>query len=117
MNAQQIQQQLENFHYWDARVLRLDSEYFGDEVTLVFEDSGGDVNIKFSGCSKVFFATSVEDREKPLRELALSQIPYFIQDIDISDCVLEGKNLLNCKVSLPPLNIEINCNSVSLVKG
>lgn len=35
MKAKQIQEQLEKLHYWDARVLSLDSQYFGDEVTII----------------------------------------------------------------------------------
>lgn len=62
MNAQQIQNEFGSLHYWDARVLRLDSSYFGDELTLVFEDSDCNKKIQFTGCSKILFSTSVNDR-------------------------------------------------------
>lgn len=114
LKAQKIQEQLECLHYWDARLLRLDSAYFGDEVTLVFEDSDENVKILFTGCSKVIFSASVEDREKPLREMKLSQIPYFIQDIEISDFVKDEKELFDCKVIAPPLIFEVICSSIAV---
>jgi hypothetical protein len=114
LKAQQIQVQLENLHYWDARVLKLEPTNFLDDVTLVFEDSEGNVEILFSGCSKVLFTTSVEDREKPLREMKLSQIPYFIQYIEISDFSQDDRELLNCKVIAPPINVEVLCNSITV---
>jgi hypothetical protein len=98
-------------------VLRLDSQYFGDEVTLVFEDSDGDVSIVFSGCTKVYLSTSLDDRDKPLRDMLPSQIPYFMQDIDISESVQEGKKRFNCRLALPPLDLEICCNLISVTRG
>ncbi|MUT65613.1 hypothetical protein [Paenibacillus sp. NEAU-GSW1] len=116
MKAQQIQEKLESLHYWDARVLKLDTTNFVDDVILVFEDSDGNVEILFSGCSRVLFSTSVEDREKPLKEMQLSQIPYFIQDIEISDFVQDGRGLLNCKVIAPPITVEVLCKSITVSK-
>lgn len=114
--AEKIQKLIEEYHYWDARLLKISCEYFGDELTIVFEDSNGDVRILFSGCSKICLNSRIEDREIPLRELQLSQIPYFLQDIDITECKIENKILLNCKIMAPPLDIEIVCKVISVNK-
>ncbi|GGG13754.1 hypothetical protein [Paenibacillus aceti] len=116
MKSEKILSEIESLHYWDARVLKFDSSFFGDEITLVFEDTEFNVKLSFKGCSKFSFVTSVDDRTKPLRGLARSQIPYFLQDIEITDVLIEGHSLMNCKILMPPLNTEILCNSISIEK-
>ncbi|WP_410769151.1 hypothetical protein [Fontibacillus sp. BL9] len=100
----------------DARVIKFDSSFFGDEITLVFEDTEFNVKLSFMGCSNFPFVTSAEDRIKPLRDLARPQIPYFLQDIEVTDVQSEGHSLLNCKILMPPLNAEILCNSIIIEK-
>ncbi|ARV44669.1 hypothetical protein P8868_11040 [Bacillus inaquosorum] len=116
MNAEQIQRDLESLHYWDARVLQLESYYFGDEITMIFEDTDSNVKLFFTGCSKFSFITTADDRIKPLKDLAKSQIPYFLQDIEISTIRSEGEELLKCEILMPPLNVEIVCNNISINK-
>ncbi|MBO2946011.1 hypothetical protein JJQ72_18695 [Paenibacillus sp. F411] len=116
MKAEKILSQIESMHYWDARVLRFDSSYFGDEITLVFEDTEFNVKLSFIGCSSFSFVTNVDDRIKPLRELTRPQIPYFLQDIEVTDVQRDGHSLLNCKILIPPLNSEILCTSISIKK-
>ncbi|MFH0345200.1 hypothetical protein ACHADS_01310 [Bacillus vallismortis] len=116
MKAEQIQRDLESLHYWDARVLQLESYFFGDEITMIFEDTDSNVKLSFTGCSKFSFVTAPDDRIKPLKHLAKSQIPYFLQDIEISPFQSEGQELLKCEILMPPLNVEIVCNSISINK-
>lgn len=116
MKAEKILNEIEAMHYWDARVLKFDSSFLGDEITLVFEDTEFNVKLSFMGCSNFSFVTSPDDRTKPLRELARPQIPYFLQDIEVVDVQSEGRSLLNCKILMPPLNAEILCNSISIEK-
>lgn len=108
MKAKQIQSEIEAIHYWDARVLQMDTNFFGDEITIMFEDTDYHVKLLFTGCSKFLFITSVEDRLKPLKELTKPQIPYFIQNIEINEVEFEDKeNLLKCNILMPPLNVEV----------
>ena len=117
MKAKQIQEKLEKSHYWDARVLSLDAQYFGDEVTIVFEDSDGNIKLSFTGCSKITVTTNPEDRISPIRKLTIPQIPYFIQDIEVEDILVNNHNLLSCKILMPPMNIEVNCNLINIAKA
>lgn len=116
VKAEKILSEIEAMHYWDARVLKFDSSFFGDEITLVFEDTEFNVKLSFIGCSSFSFVTSADDRIKPLRELTRPQIPYFLQDIEVTDVQSEGHSLLSCKILMPPLNAEILCTSISIEK-
>ncbi|WP_044640135.1 hypothetical protein [Risungbinella massiliensis] len=114
MKAQQIQREIEDMHYWDARVLQLDSNFFGDEITIVFEDTDYNVKLSFTGCSKFSFVTSADDRMKPLKELTKAQIPYFIQDVEVSEIQIDGQDLLKCKILMSPLHVEVVCNTIAV---
>lgn len=116
MKARKVQYEIEAMHYWDARVLQLDTSFFGDEITIVFEDTDYNVKLFFSGCSKFSFVTSVDDRIKPLKDLTRPQIPYFIQDVEVSEVKTDGKELLKCKILMPPLSLEVVCNSIIIDK-
>ncbi|MFP7492960.1 hypothetical protein SFC66_04150 [Terribacillus saccharophilus] len=117
MRALELMKRLENLHYWDARLLNLEAKHFGDEITLIFEDNEYNIKLSFTGCSMFKLTTSEEDRIQPLRELSKSQIPYFIQDINITE--YESKidiPLLIVEISVPPLNIEITFTNLKIEK-
>ncbi|WP_370079703.1 hypothetical protein [Lysinibacillus sp. RC46] len=117
LKAQHIQSEIEAIHYWDARVLQMDTNFFCDEITIMFEDTDYNVKLLFTGCSKFLFITSVEDRLKPLKELTKPQIPYFIQNIKISEVEFEDEeNILKCNISMPPLNVEVVCTDIFIDK-
>lgn len=116
MLAQNIQNKIDETNYWDARVLKFESSYFGDEISIVFEDTDFNVKLQFNGCSKFSFVTSVDDRLKPIKDLTRPQIPYFLQDIEVTNVVISEQNLVNCKILMPPLNAEILCSSVIIEK-
>lgn len=116
LNAQKILDEIEELHYWDARVLQMESSFFGDELRIVFEDTDFNVILLFTGCSKFSFVTSVGDRLEPLKELTKTQIPYFIQDVEITDVQIDGKDILKCNILMPPLNVEVVCNTILIDK-
>ncbi len=116
LNAQKILNEIEELHYWDARVLQMESSFFGDELRIVFEDTDFNVILLFTGCSKFSFVTSVDDRLKPLKELTKTQIPYFIQDVEITDVQIDGEDILKCNIFMPPLNVEVVCNTILIEK-
>lgn len=116
LNAQKILNEIEELHYWDVRVLQMESSYFGDELRIVFEDTDFNVILLFTGCSKFSFVTTIEDRLKPLKELTKAQIPYFIQDVEIIDVQMDRGDILKCNISMPSLNIEIVCNTILIEK-
>jgi len=116
MLAQNIQNKINEINYWDARVLKFEFSYFGDEIFIVFEDTDFNVKLQFNGCSKFSFVTSADDRVKPIRDLTRSQIPYFLQDIEVTDVVIGEQNLINCRILMPPLKTEILCSCITIEK-
>ena len=108
-------------------VLLLNIEYFGDEVTIIFDE----IEILFSGCSKVNIITDPQDRKIPIRSLISNQLPYYMQDFEVTDFSTESAtvvylggeklpepvekfNLFKCKILMPPLNVEICCSSINI---
>ncbi|MEC0305653.1 hypothetical protein P4H67_02585 [Paenibacillus lautus] len=58
VKAEEILGKIEAKHYWDALVIKFDSSFFGDELTLVFEETESNIKLSFTGCSKFSFITT-----------------------------------------------------------
>lgn len=127
MNAKQIQEQIDNLNYWDSEVLQLSVDYFGDEVTTVFDN----IKLLFAGCSQVHITSDPLDRKIPIKSLTSQQLPYYMQSIEVMDFQtkssavvyfggnklpepVEKFNLFKCKMLMPPLNVEIYCSSINI---
>lgn len=130
MNAKEIQEQIDDLNYWDSEVLQLSVDYFGDEVTIVFDNS----KLLFTGCSQVHINTDPQDRKKPIKTLTRKQLPYFIQSIEVTNFQTESLavvyfggnkqpesaekfNLFKCKMLMPPLDVEIYCSSIVIERN
>ena len=86
---QELLKKIEDSYYWDARVKSLDCNYFGDEVKVVFEDDEKDITYHFSECYKVKIEHAVEcPKDKASKGLTVSQIPYFMQDVEFKETEL-----------------------------
>lgn len=115
MNAQEIQQKIDSFHYWDAWVLSLLCDHFADEVTLVYEDSEGNVTYKFNGCFKTLFEHSIRyEKEVPIKYLTRAQTPYFLHDVAVEEVESEGHKFYLCKITMPPMTLEIWCKDIEV---
>lgn len=118
MGAIEIQQKIDDYHYWDARVLELSCNYFADEVLLSYEDSNGKVVYKFDGCYKVLFNHDIGyEKEKPISQLSKTQLPYFLQDVEVEEVEESGIKLYQCQISMPPLNLQILCKEINVTKS
>lgn len=111
MNSSEIQKTINETNYIDARVTKVNCDYFADEVIISFENEK-DVNILFSGCYKVHF-NHIEQykKAKPLKLYNIPQIPYFIEDIEIK----QAQELYEIKINMHPLYIEIKCKSITVL--
>lgn len=115
INAKQIQTKIDQLHYWDARVIRLSSDYFTDEVTLFYDDEDAIVSYKFICCYKSsFFHWLGYEKEKPYKDLKQGQIPYFLQDVEIKEIEEEKNRLYQCKILMPPMELEIWCKEIKV---
>ena len=117
MTVTEIQNLFDNLVYWDARVLQLECNYFADEIALVFEDEDKNVICNFIGCYKsVFDYIKTYDKLRPVKEMCFSQIPYFLQDIQIGEIKEEGINFLTCDIDMFPLYLQIWCKDIKISK-
>lgn len=108
MNIQIIQENIDKLNYWDAWVTKLECNYIGDEVILIFNDGDNDVTLQFNGCYKIDFKHSMGYvKEKPIKIFTYEQLPYFLHDIKIGEIEKEGLKLYTCKVTMPPMDLEI----------
>lgn len=114
MKLNEIIEKIEKQHYWDARVLHLSCEHFGDEVILVHENNQECYSMyRFLGCYKSDIL-HIEDYPKkiPYRDFTIPQIPFFMQDVDVK---IENE-LYVFKINAYPLYIEIKCKDIEVKK-
>lgn len=108
MESKQLLKKIEELHYWDARVISLSTNFFGDELVLVYEDSDGDVVYKFVNCYEVNYKHTLDyEKIKPISEFTRLQSPYFLQNVELEDYFHKNKNYLKCTISMPPLEVSI----------
>lgn len=112
---EELRKQIENSYYWDARVKALDCNYFGDEVKLVFEDDTKDVIYHFEECYKVKIEHAVEcPKDMASKDLARTQIPYFLQNIEVNELVIQDKEYMEFKINMHPIGLYIVSNKFTI---
>lgn len=102
-------------YYWDARVKSLDCNYFGDEVKLVFEDNEKDITYHFEECYKVKIEHAVGcPKDRASKELTITQIPYFMQDVELKEIKICDNKYMEFKINLHPIELSIVCNKFNI---
>ena len=118
MKTKEIQKLIDEYAYWDMRVTKLECDYFADEITLVYDDTEEyEVVYKFHKCYKVIFDhVKAYDKLMPAKEMSISQIPYFMQDVQVTD-ILEGDIQFHiCKIDMFPLDVEIWSKEIEITR-
>lgn len=49
-------------------------------------------------------------------KLNRNQLPYFLQNIELQDCIYNGIKYFKCKISMPPLDLEILSKDLIVLK-
>ena len=113
MSAKEIQDLINGFHYWDARVSNLDCKHFADEIELSYDMGNSKIVYNFIACYKSIF-DHVKNYEKvePIKDMSIPQIPYFLQDVAIQERVEDNVRFLTCKINMFPLYLEIWCKDI-----
>lgn len=110
-----LRKQIEDSYYWDARVKVLECNYFGDEVKLVYEDNGGEIVYQFEECYKIKIEHCIDwPKDVPSKKLKISQIPYFMQNVEVNEVILEDKNYLEFKINMHPVELYILCRKFTI---
>lgn len=117
MSVKEIQTKIDNLHYWDARVIELNCNYFADEIELIYEDEEYEVIYRFTECYSSHF-NHVKDYNKlrAVKEMKQSQLPYFLQDVKVGEAIESGINFYTCKIEMFPLDVEIWCKNIQITK-
>ncbi len=117
MTVKEIQEKIDGFHYWDARVLYLDCNHFADEIALGYKYEGNTINYNFIGCYKsIFDHIKKYDKLRPVKEMTVSQIVYFLQSVEVGETIEEGVRFFKCKIGMFPLEVEIWCKDIQVTK-
>ena len=112
---EQLKEKIDNSYYWDARVKALECNYFGDEVKLVYEDDKKDITYHFEECYKVQIKHALEcPKDKASRELTIPQIPYFMQDVELTELSLDKKTYMEFNIDMHPIELKIICNKFNI---
>lgn len=113
MNVQEKQDIIDKLHYWDARVLELSCNYFGDEVKLVYGENNETVCYTFSECYKVNLEHCLAYNKKmSSKEMKIPQMPYFLQSVRVGSVKENDTMLYTCIIDMFPLNLEIWCKDI-----
>ena len=118
MSVKEIQALIDEYYYWDMRVLRLNCNYFADEIELIYDDCEGSYVIyKFLGCYESHFDhVKTYDKLRPAKEMTIPQIPYSLQDVKVGEKTVEGIGFYTCNINMFPLEVEIWCKDIKITK-
>lgn len=113
MIIEEIQRKIDELYYWDMPVIKLTCDHFADEVLLTYKGDEGYVNYIFKSCYRIRFEHSTSYiKDRPINELSFSQIPYFMQNVLVSEVILDDIRFIQCNIDMSPLAIEIICKHI-----
>ena len=114
-NTKTIQDKINSLQYGDSRVIKLECNYFADEVKIIFEGSNGNSVINCIGCYEALFDhVKNYDKLMPVKEMKIPQTPYFLQEIIVSHITFEEKKFHKCNINMFPLSVEIICEDIQI---
>lgn len=109
MNIIQLENEIKKIY--ETEILHLSSNYFGDEVLLVYDDEEYNVIFKYLECYKVNITHEVGYKKNiPYKELTTAQIPFYIQKFNFT----MNAGLYDFKINAFPLDIEICCKDIEV---
>lgn len=112
----QIIKKIEKCHYWDARLLKLECNYFGDEVSLCLGDKIIEYEFHFISCFDVEIKHAYQyPKETSYSELKISQIPFFIHDIKLKEKEILEEKYLEFFIEASPLSLKIVCKRFEIL--
>lgn len=110
-----VKKQIADTYYWDARVTALECNYFGDEVRVTFEDDKNGTTFLFENCYTVKIRHTISYlKERPTRELGISQIPYFMQAVEVNMICLQGNEYMEFKINMHPVELYVVCKKFAV---
>lgn len=111
MTLDEINTLLDEFEYCDALITNIESKYFGDYVSIIFEsDEDLDVELNFLNCYEVHISHYKDyGKPGPYKNLKKIQMPFYIQSIKAK----EDNGMFLFEICAFPLDINISCKDLS----
>jgi hypothetical protein len=116
LDVQEMQKKVDKFRCWDAGILEITSEYFGDEVRIRMEDDEThDIILTFLGCDRVemqhWFGYP---KFRPIKNYTRRDLPYFVNTIAVSAEEHEGIEYYVFDMVLHPMYIKVYCRDLDV---
>ena len=113
-DMEEIQRMIDGTDYWDARILELKSDFFGDKIIIVIEDDVHYVwEIVFSSCLSVSYETDASWRKiHRVENMSRPQLGYYGQKIEVYDQSDEGFYTIQMDLSI--MNMNIICRYIDV---
>ena len=118
MNIESKLKEIEATYYWDAKAFDLQISYFGDEITLIYEDEGDKCwKATFLFCGKLEYDNDAlwpkwRDDEQ-VREMIRPELGYFTQDFKIVPYA-DNDEFVECRVDLSIMTMKIICRDIKI---
>ena len=113
-----MQELINKYNYWDARVKQLSCDYFADEITLTYENEESEIEYRFVSCYKsIFNHVKSYDKWQPIKNMSIPQIPYFLQEVTIGEVLEEGIYFYTCKINMFPLYLEVWSKDIKVISN
>lgn len=113
MNINEFQMAIENHSWIDSRISELECYHMFDECQLSFLDENEKkITCCFSSCYSVNFNHDKNyDKMRPVKQMDITQIPYFLQDITI---VKLDNGFFEIKIDAYPISLKIQCKELNI---
>lgn len=117
LELKELQEQIDQTNYWDKKALKLQINYFGDEVCLEYSrDKESYWEILFLTCYLVHYETDANWREIPhVKDMVKMQKGYYCQKIDVYSSKA-GEEFIDVVLDLSIMNIHITCKEIEITQ-
>lgn len=114
----EIQKIIDEYDYWDSRVTSVECNHFADEVHVTYDDEDGNlICYNFIGCYKSVFDHIKEyDKGTSVKDMTKSKIPYFLQDVKVSERGETNTHFFVCEINMFPMYLEIWCKDIKVTR-
>lgn len=110
---QELQNIIDQTHYWDAEATDFQIGFFGDEVCLHYNaDENLYWEITFLTCYRVQYETDATWRTIPyVKDMSRAQKGYYCQKINVSPSKIEG-GFIDVEMDFSIMDVQITCKEI-----
>ena len=111
-NILNIQKEIDEMEYWDAKILDFRCQYFGDSIEIFIEDNNEYIfKMTLKQCFDVSYNNPCTiDSSVEVKDMNNKQLGYFAQDITVEKS--EHDSFYKVSLDLPMLFCIANCKGI-----